>query len=282
MRKFIASILSFSLFSVMTGVILFTAFQTILTKDTIDDYLTKVDVLELDIGSISNSESKTLKEVLIESMSGNEVLNDATTDVVESDEFKTAVNDFFGDALGYIVLNEDKPIFDVTEIKEIVLAEEKVKQYTSVFGTSAVEAVIDDFGVQVTNIVPNRNEISNIDKVDAALSLLNTVKPYLYLSLIGLALLIILVLWSIKSGFITVGVISLVTGAMFTGISLLKEQIYSLVSDKIENANNIVKPLFDIFMEILQKTSLIYLIVGAVLIILGVIISIFYKSSVEN
>lgn len=261
--------LCFVLFVMISMYIGLLVAPNLITKDNVTTIINDIDMQEV----LSANESNSLNQ-LYEIADNNNIDREIVNGVINSNEFKTLISNYYGDVTEYLLTGEEGDIITSNQIIDIFNS--ILDRTSNELGIALTEEQRDSILTQVEEKAPEivevfptyeeiSSEISEDDMNVVRVLLGNSSKTVLLIMIIIVILIIAVIRWSIFRFAIWTGVTTVLAGGVFIAIGGLGNIAMDLLLEEYSTA--IIELLKNDIFGIFINYGFMTLVIGVVQII---------------
>lgn len=265
-KKTITFILSLILFFLISIAMFILSSKTLITKENLSNYIKSIDILNVDLGIIFNTEKKgiTLKEEIYNLAIESNIPKPIIEDILGSDEINNILGDFFKNTIDYILKGNIKPsISEETTLKMIDLSFNSLEDNMNMMmSEEELEVYVRKYSLKLTDIVPERNLVIDNYAIDKINQIVYFDMTNIYILIVITSLLICIINKSVYKLFKYLGIVMIIDGVIFVVIGCLNDLIITFLPDKYSTLENFILPLITNVLTIIFKNGVLVSFIG--------------------
>ncbi len=285
--KAIGAILSFFLsiifFLLLLAFISLLFTEHLVQEKTLNKYLETVNIISLPAeGSLKEKyqENETIKDIIENELKKYNIPSNLSEKILESDGLTKLVSKITSQFSKYILFNEEKPQLTITDIYEAIDITE-ITNYLTIDEKVKFDTFLESIIIEVNNEIPERKEVlsSTLDSDQFKNEIEILSSSYFLLAIICCFIIIYFTIslfrWSLYKPLIWVGIPTIIIGAL-----LMISYFVQLIGIKYIISTNGTIEVFII--KLLETTFIDILITGAIVTVIGIIITTVYSKIKKN
>jgi len=273
--KTIFNIITFLiLFILISSAMFIQCSKTLISKENISEFISDANILNIDVNVLFNQEESgiTLKQKIYDLAIENNIPEEITNNILESEEINELLGDFFNQTIIYIIEGGTKPqisnntINNIKEVAKISLED----NLNIMLEEEELEIYIENYCKSISDIVPNRDLIIGTTPIDTVKKIINFDLIYLYITII---LVLILPALSSKKFYIPIkylGISMFISGLMFVILGSMEFVISGLIMENLKGMIPFIAPLITNVLTIWFKSGVLISFTAITLILIYV------------
>lgn len=279
--RFIKTIFNIIIFLILFILIMIAMFiqcsKTFISKDNISEFISDANILNIDVNILFNQEESgiTLKQKIYDLAIENDIPDEITNDMLESKEINELLGDFFNQTIIYIIEGGEKPQISNQAVENIKkTAKISLDEHLNIMiEEEELNSYIDNYCLNISSIVPDRNLIVNVASMDTVRKVINFELIYIYIAII---LVLILPALSSKKFYTPIkylGISMFIAGITFVILGSMEFVISGVIIENLKVMIPFIKPLITNVLTIWFKSGVLISFTSIVLILIYVTIN---------
>ena len=251
--------------------------KSLLNRENLSSYIKNAEVLNMDVNIIFNLEESgvTLKEKIYQLGLENNIPEEILDDIINSEDINIIFGDFFSNTIDYLVNGVEKPQLSSDSIDKLLeVANLSLESHINLMMESEeLNIYVRDFAEQLTDIVPQRQEVIGKLPITSIQTFLNFNQIYLYLIIFILLIIITLCLHSIYKPIKYLAIPMIISGVIFAIFGSMNNFINDYIISSLDGLKPLISPLITILLTIIFKVGVLISFSGVFLMIIYVVIN---------